>query len=157
MKIRRPTRPRSASTKPAKSVAIKVSSRRSGDFGPTAGRHQLRPATVEPPMVTFAVAIVTGDGAEIRLKALMPESHRIVQRMAPRDDATTSLGAALPIVHVVLLERAARSEHPGSDETDRLLDLGWRRLVRVNEGPAFGLVGTTRVPNAQGSRRRPQD
>src|SRR5215471_21209040 len=77
--------------------------------------------------------------------------------MAPRDDASAGLGAALPIVHIVLLKGAARSEDPGSGEADRLLDLGRRGPVRIDEGPAFGLVGTTRVPDAQRARGRPQD
>src|SRR5262249_58562235 len=108
-------------------------------------------------MVAFAVAVVAGDCAKIRLKPLAPEAHRVIQRLAPRDDASAGLSAALPIVHIVLLKRAAGSEHPGSGEADRLLDLGRRRPVRIDEGPAFGLVGTTRVPDAQRARGRPQD
>src|SRR5271155_345707 len=157
MKMRRPMSPRSASTRLAISGATSPSCSIPRDFRLAVVGHQLRPAPIEPTMVAFAVAVVAGDGAEIRLKPLASEPHRVVQRMAPRDDASAGLGAALPIVHVVLLKRAARSEHPGPGEADRLLDLGWRRPVRINEGPAFGLVGTTRVPDSQRTRGRPKD
>src|SRR5215472_2587575 len=157
MKMRRPMSPRSASTRLAISGATSPSCSISRDFRLAVVGHQRCPAPVEATVVAFTVTVIAGDGTEIRLKPLASEPHRIVQRMAPRDDASAGLGAALPIVHVVLLKRAARSEHTGSREADRLLDLGRRRPVCIDEGPAFGLVGTTRMPDAQSTRGRPQD
>src|SRR5438067_12550261 len=97
--------------------------------GPAVGREQLRPAPVELAMVALADAPVAGPGVEAGVEPLMPHAHLRVDRHAPRHDAAAGLGAFLPIVHVVLFESAGRAEaaHPG--ETDRLLDLGRRRLV----------------------------
>src|SRR5690349_16347528 len=72
--------------------------------------HQLRPAPVKSAMVRLAVPVVAGYGPALQIEFLAPEAHLVTQRMAPRDDATPGLRAALPIVHVVLLERPARAE-----------------------------------------------
>src|SRR5690349_3618052 len=84
-------------------------------------RHQLGPAPVEAAVVRLAVAIVAGDGGEIRVEPLAAAAHLVIQRMTAGDDAAPGLGAALPVVHVVLLEGAAGAEHAGAGEADRLL------------------------------------
>src|SRR5580700_2378546 len=107
-------------------------------------------------MIEFAVAMVAGPGVEIRVEALVPEPHLVAQFEAPRDRAACGLGAALPIVHVVLLEGARWAEHPHPRHADRFLDLGRGRLVGVDPGPNLGLVRTARMPDAQGARSRPE-
>src|SRR6516164_10686800 len=118
------------------------------DIGRAIGRHQLRPAPVKSAMVRLAVPVVTGYGAALGVEFLASEAHLITQRIAPRDDAAPALRAALPIVHVVLLERSAGAKHAGASKPYRLFHLRRRRFVRVNECPALGLVGAARVPHA---------
>src|SRR5258708_666515 len=97
--------------------------------------HQLSPAAVEAAVGPLAVAVVAGDRAEIRVEAFAPGAHLVVERLPARHDAAAGLGAALPIVHVVLLEGAARAENAGAGQTDRLLDLRWGGLVGIDPGP----------------------
>src|SRR5262245_50228971 len=125
MKMRRPISPRSASTRPAISVAMSSSRSVAGDFGPPVGGHQLRPAVIKPAMVALAVAVVAGQRAEIRVEAFVPEAHLVTERVAPGHHASPGLGAALPVVHVVLLEGPRRTEHPHPGQANGFLDLGW--------------------------------
>src|SRR6266566_7591493 len=88
-------------------------------FGPVLGRDQLGPAPVELAVVALAHAILAGNAAELWIKALVPEPHLRVERHLPRHHAATGAGAFLPIVHVVLLEGARRTEAPHPGEPDR--------------------------------------
>src|SRR5712691_9425859 len=108
-------------------------------------------------MVGFAVAVFAGQRPEIRVETLVSQAHSVVQGMAPCNDTAAGLGAALPIVHVVLLERAGRAENAHSGEADRFLDFGRRRLVGIGPGPDFGLVWAARVPHPKRARGRPKD
>src|SRR5882762_5974001 len=154
MKMRRLIRPRSLSTRPAISLAISASSIVCRGCHPAFGFHQLGPAAIEPAMVAFAVAMVAGPGLQIAVEALA--AHLVIEGLAPGDRAAGRLGAALPIVHVVLLEGAGRTEHPYPGHPDRLLDMRRRRLVGVAPCPNLGLIGPARMPNAEGARSRPQ-
>src|SRR6516162_9986786 len=127
--MRRPISPRSASTKPAMSVAISPSCSIAGNSWPAFCCHQLGPAAVELPMIAFAKAGIAGPGAERWIKALVPEPHLIVYRQTPRGNATTGLGAFLPVVHVVLLKGAGRAEAANPGEAERFLDIARRSLV----------------------------
>src|SRR5712691_5300553 len=123
MKMRRLISPRSASTRLPVSVPMRASlvarhSRVAEVSAAVLGCHQLGPAPVKPAMVRFAVAIVARQRREIGIEPLVSQAHCVVQRMAAGDDAAAGLGAALPIVHVVLLECATRSEHAGPGEPD---------------------------------------
>src|SRR4030088_2738868 len=149
MKMRRLIRPRSLSTRPAISLAISASSIVCRGCHPAFGFHQLGPAAIEPAMGAFAVAMVA-------VEALAAEAHLVIEGLAPGDRAAGRLGAALPIVHVVLLEGAGRTEHPYPGHPDRLLDMRRRRLVGIAPRPDLGLVGPARMPNAEGARSRPQ-
>src|SRR5271166_682478 len=133
--MRRPISPRSASTRLAISVVISPSRPIAGEFRPAFGRHQLRPAAVEPTMVAFAVAVVAGQGSEFVVEALVPEPHFVTEGIAPGDHASSGLGAALPVVHVVLLESAGRAEAPHSGQSNGFLDLRRGRLVDVDPRP----------------------
>src|ERR1700758_829362 len=103
-------------------------------------------------MVAFTVAVVAGPGFEIFVETLVPEAHFIAERVAPGHHPSRGLGAALPIIHVVLLERARRAEAPHSGQPERLLDLRRGRLVDVNPRPHLGLVRPARVPNSKSAR-----
>src|SRR5205085_9955110 len=117
---------------------------------------QLRPAAIKAAVVALAVAVVARPGAERLVKALVPKTHFVIQGLASGDRAASGLGAALPIVHVILLEGARGAEHPHPGHPDRLLDMRRRRLVGVTPGPDLGLVGAARVPDPEGARGRPQ-
>src|SRR5271166_4022727 len=147
--MRRPISPRSASTRLAISVVISPSRPIAGDFRPAVGRHQLRPAPVEPTMVAFAVAVVAGQRSQILVEALVPEAHFVTEGIAAGHHTATGLGAALPVVHIVLLEGAGRAEGPQAGQPDRLLDLRRGGLVGVNPGPHLGFVGAAGMPDAQ--------
>src|SRR5437763_16945281 len=121
MKMRRLIRPRSLSTRPAISLGMSASSIVCRGFRPALGFHQLGPAAIEPAVVAFAVAIIAGPGAQRLVEALATEAHLVIQILTPRDRTARRLGAALPIVHVVLLEGARRAEHPHPGHPDRLL------------------------------------
>src|ERR1043166_2792118 len=150
--MRRLIRPRSLSTRPATSLAMPVSllGRRFGGFGvqPAIRSHQLRPAAIKAAVVAFAVAVIAGPGAERLVKALVPQAHFVIQGLASGDRAARGLGAALPIVHVVLLEGARRAEHPHPGGPDRFLDMRRRRLIGITPGPDLGLIRPARVPHA---------
>src|SRR5438132_3795152 len=107
-------------------------------------------------MVAFAVAVIAGQRSEILVEALMPQAHLVTERIAPGDDTSSGLGAALPVVHIVLLEGARRPEHPHPRQPNGLLDLGRGGLVGEDPSPDLGLVGPPRVPDAKRTRRRPQ-
>src|SRR5271165_4177573 len=124
-------------------------------MGRAIGRHQLRPAPVKSAMVRFTVAVVAGYSPALGVEFLASEAHLITQRIAPRDNAAPRLRAALPIVHVVLLERSARAKHARAGEPYGLFHFRRRCLVGVNECPALGLVGAARVPYADRPRGRP--
>src|SRR6202040_3209841 len=129
---------------------------RSGaEFDPAFAGHQSLPVPVKAPVVDFAVAVVAGPGTKIRVEALVPEAHLVAQLEAPGDRAACGLRAALPIVHVVLLEGPGWAEDAHTCQPDRLLDLGRGRLVRVDPGPDLGFVRTAGVPDAQGTGGRP--
>src|SRR5437588_522161 len=89
-------------------------------LGPALGFHQLRPAAVELTVIALAHAEIAGPGLEAFVEALMPQTHLRVHRHATRNHAAAGAGAFLPIVHVILLEGAGRTEtaHPG--QADRL-------------------------------------
>src|SRR5260370_25383231 len=154
--MRRLIRPRSLSTRPPISLAMSSSSVGCRSLRPAVGGHQLRPAPVKAPVVAFAVAVVAGHGAEFLVITLMAEPHLVGDRIAPGDDAAPRQGAALPILHVVLLEGPRRTEHPHRGQPDRLLDLGRRRLVDKAPCPDLGLLRPPRVPHPEGARSRPQ-
>src|SRR5271163_4000119 len=147
--MRRLTRPRSPSTRPAISVAITPSSHALGDFGLAVGRHQLRPAAVEPSVVALAKAVVAGPRLEIFVITLVPQPHLVAEGMAAGDHTAAGLGAALPVVHVVLLVCPSRAEGSQAGQADRLLDLRRSGLVGVNPRPNFGFVGAAGVPDPQ--------
>src|SRR4051812_19063942 len=99
------------------------------EFVPACAGHQLCPALVESPMVAFAVALVTGPGIQFRIETLVPDAHLVTQRMPACDGAAPGFRAALPIVHVVLLESSRWAEHMHAGQAKGFLDLGRRRLV----------------------------
>src|ERR1700730_16429738 len=152
--MRRLIRPRSLSTRPPISLAMSSSSLGCRSLCPAVGGHQLGPAAVEPAVVAFAVAVIAGPGAETFVVVLVAEPHLVGDRIAPGDDAAAGQRAALPIVHVVLLEGAGRAEHPNAGQPDRLLDLGRRGPVDKAPGPDLGLVGAARMPHREGARGR---
>src|SRR5262249_25423188 len=121
-------------------------------LGPALGRHQLRPAPVEAALIELAKAAVAPPDPAIGVEAGVPEAHPVAQHLAAGEGASAGLRAALPIVHVVLLEGAGRAEHPRAGQPDRLLDRGRRRLVDVHPGPDLGLFGAARVPDAKRAR-----
>src|SRR5262249_28243057 len=45
------------------------------NFGPARGVHQLRPAAVELPVITFADAEIAGPSLEVAIEALMTQPH----------------------------------------------------------------------------------
>jgi hypothetical protein len=59
-------------------------------------------------MIAFAKAGIAGPGAKRRVEALVAQPHLIVHRHTSRDGAAAGLGAFLPVVHIVLLERVGR-------------------------------------------------
>src|SRR5712671_2480671 len=124
--------------------------------GPAVGGQQSRPAAIELAMVALADAVVAGPGVEAFVKALVPHAHLRVDRHASCHDAAAGLGAFLPIVHVVLLERAGGAEAAHAGMPDRLLDLRRCRLVDKDPGPHLGLVRPARLPDAEGARGRAQ-
>src|SRR5215831_21105840 len=77
---------------------------------PPVGRHQLRPAPVELPVIALAHAKIAGPGLELLVEALVPQTHLRVHRQSLRDDTATGAGAFLPVVHVVLFEGAGRTD-----------------------------------------------
>src|SRR5205085_2117636 len=154
--MRRLIRPRSLSTRPAISLAISASSIVCRGFRPALGFHQLGPAAIEPAMVALAVAVVARPGLQIGVEALVSEAHLVIQSLAPGNGAACRLGAALPVIHVVLLEGPRRAEHPNSGDPDRLLDMRRRRLVGIAPRPDLGLIRSARVPDPEGARGRPQ-
>src|SRR5260370_14491680 len=104
-------------------------------------RHQFGPAAVETAMVAFAVAVVAGNGPVFRVEVLAATAHLVVQRLPAGDHTPAGLGAALPVVHVVLLERAAGAEDAGARQADRFLDFRRGGPVRLNPEPSFGAFG----------------
>src|SRR5215472_11739601 len=107
---------------------------------------------VELAVITLAHAEVADPGLQRVVVALAAEPHLGVESQPPRHRSAAGLGAFLPIVHVVLLERAGRAEaaHPG--ETDRLLDMRRRGLVDIDPRPHLGLVRTARMPDPERAR-----
>src|SRR5436190_13797017 len=120
-------------------------------FRPALGFHQLGPAAIEPAMVAFAVAIIARPGVQRLVEALATEAHLVIQILAPGDRTAGGLGAALPIVHIVLLEGARWTEHPNPGHPDRLLDMRRRRFVGIAPRPDLGLVRAARVPDPEGA------
>src|SRR4051794_18562896 len=100
--------------------------RRAIQRAPVRGLHQLGPAPIELAVVALAEPIVADPCTERRIEAVVPKPHLRVERHAPRHRAAARLGAFLPVVHVVLLERAGRAKAPDAGLTDRPLDLRWR-------------------------------
>src|SRR4051812_19377974 len=90
---------------------------------PVGRLHQVGPSLVELAMIAFAEAIVADPGAECRIEPFVTKPHPVVERHAPRHHAATRLGAFLPVVHVILLERAGWTEATDSRLADRSLDL----------------------------------
>src|SRR6516162_2942942 len=103
-------------------------------------------------MVAFTVAVVAGHCPEILVKTLAAEAHLIIERVAAGDHAAPGLGAALPVVHIVLLKGTCRTEGPRSGQPERILDLWGRRLVHVDPRPHLGLVRSAWVPDPEGAR-----
>src|SRR6516164_9487241 len=121
--MRRPIRPRSASTRPAMSVAMSPSSSVCGEVCPAFGGHQLRPAAVKAAMIAFTVTVVAGHCSKVLLETLATEAHLVIQRITASDHAASGLGAALPVVHVVLLKGPRRAENARASQAERLFDL----------------------------------
>src|SRR5438046_8953981 len=86
----------------------------------------------------------------------MPEAHLVAKEGSTGHCAARGLRAALPIVHVVLLEGATRAKDACSGEAKRLCHLRRRRLVDKDPRPDLGLIGPARVPCPDRARRRPQ-
>src|SRR6267154_1838901 len=131
-------------------------SRVCGEIGPAVGGHELRPAPVEPPVVAFAVAIIARPSPQIFVEMLVSEAHLVTEEIAPGHHPSPGLGAALPIVHVVLLEGARWAEHPDTGQPNGFLDRGRGGFVGKDPRPDFGLVGSPRVPDPEGARGGPQ-
>src|SRR6266851_4811482 len=168
MKMRRLTRPCSASTKRLMSVAmlsLLLPSRlhrptpcvSALEICPALGRHELRPALVELPMVALAKAVVAGPGLEVLVVALMAQPHLHIQRIAPGDDPAAGAGTLLPVVHVILLKGARRAEAPHPSQPHGLLDLGRGRFIHIDPGPELDLVGSPWVPDAERARGRAEE
>src|ERR1700736_5491201 len=120
--------------------------------GPAFGLHQLRPAPVELAVVALAHAEITGPGVETLVEPLVSQPHLRIQESPPGYDAAASARALLPIVHVILLEGAGRAEAAHAGQPDGFLDVRWRRLVGEDPRPHLGLVGSPRLPHAEGAR-----
>src|SRR6516225_3793126 len=105
-------------------------------------------------MVDFTVTIVTGPSFQLLVEMLVPETHLVTEKIASGDRPSAGLGAPLPIVHVVLLERARRTEPAHAGQSDRFLDRRGRRLVGKDPSPNLGLLGSPRMPNTEGARNR---
>src|SRR6516165_2946398 len=153
--MRRPIRPRSASTRPAISVAMCSSSSVCGEVCPAFGRHQLRPTAVEAAMIAFAVTVVACQCPEIRVELLAPQTHFVAQGIAASDHASSGLRAALPVVHIILLKSPRRAERPHAGQANRFFDRGGGGLVGKDPCPYLGLVGPPWVPDPEGARHRP--
>src|SRR6516164_10756836 len=107
-------------------------------------------------MVAFAVAILARQCAQILVEMLVAQSHFIAQGIAARDHAAPSLRAALPVIHIVLLEGPRRTEHPRARQPNGFLDFRRSGLVGKDPRPDFGPVRSPRVPDANGARGGPQ-
>src|SRR5262245_36011290 len=101
-------------------------------------------------MIALAEAVLAGPRPESIVVPLVPQPHRIVQRVAPGHRALACLGARLPVVHVVLLEDPRGAEDPHAGQANRLLDLWRGGLVHVDPGPDLCLVRSARMPDAEG-------
>jgi hypothetical protein len=123
---------------------------------PAVGSHQLGPPVVKLPVVAFAEAMIAGPGAERGIEALVAEPHLVVDRDTPGHHAAAGLGAFLPIVHVVLLERAGRAEAAHAGEAEGILDLLRCYLVDKDPGPDLGLFRAARVPYSERPGGAPQ-
>src|ERR1700756_4337076 len=100
-------------------------------------------------MVAFAEAVVAGPCPEILVEMLVSEPHLVTQKSASGRHAPPGLSAALPIVHVVLLEGARGAKHPHAGQPNRFFDFCRGRLVGIDPGPDLGLVRSARVPDAE--------
>src|SRR5438093_6054182 len=85
--------------------------------------HELRPAAIELAVIALAHAVVAGPGVEALIEPLVAEPHLGVQVGSPRHDAATAARAFLPVVHVVLLERARGAEASHAGQSVRFLDV----------------------------------
>src|SRR6201987_1822950 len=112
--------------------------------GPALRFHQLGPASIELAVIALAHAEIAGPGFEVGVEALVPETHLRIDGHAPRDGPATGPGAFLPVVHVLLLEGAGRAEASHPAQPHRFLDMRRSRLVGVDPGPNFGLIGPAR-------------
>src|SRR6516225_6008146 len=118
---------------------------------PALGRHQLRLASIELPMIALAHAEIAGPGIEVRVEPLMPEPHLRVQERSSRHRSATGASTFLPVVHIVLLDGTGGAEPPHTGQPDRLLDLRRGGPVDIDPRPDLGLVGATRMPDAEGA------
>src|SRR5581483_4229984 len=123
---------------------------------PVGRPHQFGPAAVKLAVVALAERGVAGPAAEGRVECLAPQAHLVVDRHLAGHDAAAGLGAFLPVVHVVLLERAGRAETAHPRQAERLLDLARRRLVDEYPGPHLGLLRAARLPQAERARSAAQ-
>src|SRR5690348_10287295 len=105
-------------------------------------------------MVDLTVTVVTGPSLQLFVEMLVPETHLVTEKTAPGYHTSAGLRAALPIVHVVLLKRAGRTESPHAGQADRFLDRRGRCLVGKDPTPNFGLFGSPRMPNTKCARNR---
>src|SRR5688572_7532540 len=112
------------------------------------GAHQLRPVAIEMALVALAGAEVTRPRAQLRIEALLPQTHLNVHYLTSRDHAPGRLRAFLPVVDVVLLERPRRSETAQARQANRFLDGRWRLPVDEDPRPDLRLVGPPRMPDA---------
>src|SRR5262245_21557449 len=102
-------------------------------------------------MVALAVAIVAGPGLEVRVEALVAQAHFVIQERPAGHHAAPGLGTLLPVIHVVLLKGPRGTKDPCSSQAQGLLDVRRGCLVDVNPRPDFGLVGSARMPDAEGA------
>src|SRR6516225_8866630 len=97
--------------------------------GPALSLHQLGPAPVKLPMIALTHTKIACPSFEALIETLVAQSHLGVHCQTACDGTAAGLGAFLPIVHVVLLERAGRAEAAYSRQPGRLPHRGRRGLV----------------------------
>src|SRR5262245_11748932 len=89
---------------------------------------ELEPTAVAAPPVHLAVDV--GDPAgKIRIDPLLAHAHLQIAPALPRDVAARGGGALAPVLSILLLEHCTRTEIAERRQPERLLDVGWGRLV----------------------------
>src|SRR5262245_18459181 len=102
-------------------------------------------------MVVLTDTKCAGPGLQGWIKLVMPKAHLRIQGQAPGHHPAAGLGALLPIVHVVLLEGTRRAKTADAGQAQGLFDLGRSGFVSVDPRRDDNLVGSMRVPDAEGA------